>query len=185
MPKVFDITCHQCKTMRLGYGSDESIHSAERQAGFLASRHDYTPTVSDRTVNSKHTIFESQGQLFNQPLRKPLAPPTNGHQLDSMADLRKRNHTDEYPVLINFSQPRNDVAVRLRLHPFRNYIGIKQKVHSSMARGPLLVRLTLSPEPRSGDAAKNSARLPARLVLRCHSSADTTTTVCLPLRVMV
>jgi len=111
--------------MRLGYGGYESIHSAERRAGFLASRHDYTPTVSDRMVNRKHTIFESQGQLFNQPLRKSLAPPTDGHQLDSVTDLRERNYTDEYPVFINFGQPRNDIAVWLRLHPFRNYIGIK------------------------------------------------------------
>jgi hypothetical protein len=55
--------------MLLGYGGNESIHSAERQAGFLASRHDYTPTVSDRMVNNKHTVLKSQGQLFNQSLR--------------------------------------------------------------------------------------------------------------------
>jgi hypothetical protein len=38
-----------------------------------------------------------------------------------------------------------------------------------------LVRDALSPEPRSGDSAKNSARLPDRRVLRSHSSAETTT----------
>lgn len=41
------------------------------------------------------------------------------------------------------------------------------------------------PEPRRGEAAKNSARVPVRFVLRSHSSAETTTAVLRPLRVMV
>jgi hypothetical protein len=43
----------------------------------------------------------------------------------------------------------------------------------------------LSPDPLSGEPAKNSARLPTRLVLRSHSSAATITTAVRPLRVIV
>jgi hypothetical protein len=40
-----------------------------------------------------------------------------------------------------------------------------------------LTRSTLTFDPRNGEAAKNSARLPVRFVLRSHSSAETTTAV--------
>ncbi len=46
-------------------------------------------------------------------------------------------------------------------------------------------RLAFSLDPRSGEAAKNSARLPERLVFRSHSSALTTTAVVRPFRVIV
>src|ERR1700722_524048 len=41
-------------------------------------------------------------------------------------------------------------------------------------------RLILSPEPRNGDEARNSARLPWRSALCSHSSAATTTAVVRP-----
>jgi hypothetical protein len=43
----------------------------------------------------------------------------------------------------------------------------------------------LSPDPLSGEPAKNFARLPTRLVLRSHSSPATITTAVRPLRVIV
>src|SRR5208337_304385 len=100
-------------------------------------------------------------------------------------DLRERNHADEHAVFVHVGQPRDDATVRLRPDPFRHHVGVEQKTHNSISRGPSLDRLILRSEPRRGDAAKNSARLPRRLVLRCHSSADTTTTAFCPLRVMV
>src|SRR5262244_1166812 len=88
-------------------------------------------------------------------------------------------------LTIPFGQPRNNVAVWLRLDPFGHHVGIEEEAHISIARGRSFVRLIWSPEPRSGEAAKNSARLPVRLLLRRHSSADTTTTAALPLHMMV
>lgn len=52
-------------------------------------------------------------------------------------------------------------------------------------RGPPFNRLTRRPDAAKGDAAKNSARLPVRLVLRSHSSGETITAARWPLRVMV
>src|SRR5258708_4868833 len=60
-----------------------------------------------------------------------------------------------------------------RLHPLRNDCGIQKEAHTLTFRGPVLRRLALSLDPRSGEAAKNSARLPERLVFRSHSSALT------------
>src|ERR1700680_1065852 len=60
-----------------------------------------------------------------------------------------------------------------------------QKVYRLILRGGDLLRRTFSPDARSGDPAKNSARLPARLVFRCHSSAPTTIAAVRPLLVMV
>jgi hypothetical protein len=60
-----------------------------------------------------------------------------------------------------------------------------QKTYSLILRGGDLLRRIFSPDPRNGDAAKNSARLPARLVFRCHSSAPTTMAAVRPLLVMV
>src|SRR5712691_11099870 len=185
MLEVLNVTRYQSETMCRGGSGDKSVHRPERQAHFLAPRHNHAPGVGDLRIDSKDAVLESHRQLFDEPLSQSLAPPPGRHQLDSAADLRERNHADKYPVLISFGQPRNNVAVRLRLHPFGNHVGIEEKAHSSIARGPSFVRLILSPEPRSGEAAKNSARLPARLLLRRHSSAETTTTASLPLRVMI
>src|SRR5579864_5886849 len=41
-------------------------------------------------------------------------------------------------------------------------------------------RLILNPDPRNGEEARNSARLPLRSALRSHSSAATTTAVVRP-----
>jgi len=79
-------------------------------------------------------------------------------------------------VFVHCGQPRDNVAVRLRPDPFRHHVGVEQKIHNWRSRGRSLTRSSLSPEPRKGEAAKNSARLPLRLVFRCHSSAETTTT---------
>src|SRR6185437_13699758 len=81
-------------------------------------------------------------------------------------------------------KPPNDAGIGAWLYPFRHDIGVEKEAHKSISRGGSSARSTINPESRSGDAAKNSARLPTRLVLRSHSSAATTTTAVWPLRVM-
>src|SRR5688572_12548608 len=102
-----------------------------------------------------------------------------------MAQLGKSNDADEYAILVCLGEPRDDAGVGTRLRPLGNDIGVEQKTHRSMGRGRSLLRLAFKPEPRSGEAAKNSARLPVRFALRSHSSAATTTTAFRPLRVIV
>src|SRR3954470_12132632 len=76
------------------------------------------------------------------------------------------------------------MAIRTRFDPLRNHIGVEQVIHSSIGCGALLARLIFSPELRSGEAAKKSARGPTRSVFRRHSSGETTTAAVLPFLVM-
>src|SRR5260370_5263243 len=62
---------------------------------------------------------------------------------------------------------------------------IEEQIHKVILRDRFLSLQILRFEPRSGDAAKNSARLPTRFVFRCHSSAPTTKAAGRPFRVMV
>src|SRR3546814_15166930 len=64
-------------------------------------------------------------------------------------------------------------------------VGVEQEVHRSTFRGRSFLRLISTPESRSGEVAKNSARLPVRFVFRSHSSAETTTAAVRPCLVMV
>jgi hypothetical protein len=57
--------------------------------------------------------------------------------------------------------------------------------HRAILRGRCFIRRIFKPDSRKGDCAKNSARLPTRLVFRCHSSAPTTTAALCPFRVIV
>ena len=82
-------------------------------------------------------------------------------------------------------QPIHDTGIRTRSDPFRHHIGVEEKAHSLTLRAPPRKRLKESPDPRKGDAAKNSARLRVRSDLRSHSSAATMTTVERPFWVTV
>jgi hypothetical protein len=74
--------------------------------------------------------------------------------------------------------------MRARLHPLRQDLGIEQEAHFLLILTPSLVRVALTLVPRSGEAAKKSARLPERRVLRSHSAVETTTATGRPCRVM-
>src|SRR5262249_7540572 len=110
---------------------------------------------------------------------------TRRKTLDAIAQLGQCHDADEDSIFVRFPKPCDDTGIRFWPGPFRNDVGIQQEAHRSTLRGRSLARLTFNPEPRSGDAAKNSARLPVRLVFRSHSSAATTTTAVRPCRVMV
>src|SRR5882724_3748720 len=76
--------------------------------------------------------------------------------------------------------------LRPRLDPFGSDIGVDQpaSAHKSTSRAPPGERSISRSEPRSGEAAKNSARVPLRPVLRAHSSIATTTTAGRPFLVI-
>ena len=61
---------------------------------------------------------------------------------------------------------------------------VSPKSHRSAERGLSLERLTLSPEAGNGELAKNSARVPTRLVLRFDSPAEAAATVLRALRLI-
>ena len=105
--------------------------------------------------------------------------------LNSMPQLSPGNHANVQLVFQRFSEPGNDLWIRLRLGPFGNHVGVEQIAHKFTGRGPSLTLVTTSPDPRSGDRAKNSTIVPLRLVRRSHSSGETMTATLRPWRVTV
>src|SRR6266478_10166708 len=97
----------------------------------------------------------------------------------------QRDHAEENSILIDRLHPANHTWIWPRPNPFGNRVGIEKKVHRLIFRERALSRRTFRFDPRNGDPAKNSARLPARFVFRCHSSAPTTTAAVRPFLVMV
>src|SRR5262249_50180646 len=91
----------------------------------------------------------------------------------------------EDAILVDLRQPGDQSAIGARLHPLRDDVGIEQEGHSAALRARSFLRLISMPDSRRGEAAKNSARLPALLDFRSHSSADTTTAAVRPCFVIV
>jgi hypothetical protein len=122
---------------------------------------------------------------MQQPTLKPVAPRPRRHAFYAVTQLSQRDDAEKDAILVSRLHPADQAWIRTRLHPFRNHIRVQKKVHSRIFRGRALSRRALRFDPRNGDPAKNSAKLPARMVFRCHSSAPTTTAAVRPFRVMV
>src|SRR5262249_34409163 len=88
-------------------------------------------------------------------------------------------------IFIDLGQPSDQPAIGMGLHPLRDDVGIEQEGHSTALRARSFLRLISMPDSRRGEAAKNSARLPARFDFRSHSSADTTMAAVRPCLVIV
>jgi len=107
----------------------------------------------------------------------PIRPQV--HQGVARNDPRSRGKSH----FVSSVEPRDNTAPGARLFSTRTTL-VLSKDHKSAERSLSLERLTLSPEARNGELAKNSARVPMRFVLRSHSSAETTTTALRPLRMI-
>lgn len=71
---------------------------------------------------------------------------------------RRNAHVDA--ILVNIREPPDHSLVRAGLRPFQDDVRVEEEAQSPISRGLSLVRRTLSPDRRSGDAEKDSARLP-------------------------
>src|SRR5258708_36301395 len=120
-----------------------------------------------------------------EPILKTFEPAARGHSFDSILQFGEGNHADVDAILIHGCQPSHHAGIGPRFHPFGKNIGIQQKAHNSTLRRRPRRRLMRTPEPRSGAAARKSARVPLRLVFFAHSSAATITAVVRPFLVMV
>src|SRR5262249_54754569 len=118
---------------------------------------------------------EPSRKFSSKPLIKPTTTGARRQPFDSMPQFCKCHNTEEYVILLNLLEPRDDTGVGVRLRPFRHNVRVDQETHRSVLRKRSLERLSVSPEPRRGEAAKKFASEPARRVLRSHSSADTMT----------
>src|SRR5579862_8483372 len=171
--------------MDLRGGGNERIHSANGAPARLAAGHQPSPFIGDRSIDSRDSPFESQGQDIPQPVVEPPAPGAGGQALDAVAKFGERYNAQEHLVLIDLGEPFDDTRVGPRSGPLGDDVRVEQKTHKSIDRRRTLERRSFNPEPPSGETSKKSASEPLRWVLRSHSAASTTTAALRPLRVMV
>jgi hypothetical protein len=171
--------------MDLRGGGNEGIHRVNGAAARLAAGHRPSPFIGDRSIDSRDSPFESQGQHIVQPFIETPAPSAGGEPLDTVAKLSKRYDAQEHLVLLDLGEPLDDTRIGPRPGPFGDDICVEQKAHKSVERSRSLDRRSFNLEPPSGEALKKSASEPLRWVLRSHSAASTTTTARRPLRVTV
>src|SRR5262249_28236082 len=161
------------------------IHRVDRSADTLRASGNSSPAVRYSGVDREHSALKSRRNVVRKPSFKAVAPPSGCQSCNSASQLRQRDHTDKRPILIDLGEPIDYAGIWLRPRPFRYNIGIEKEGHSLISRGRSLLPPPERPVPPSGEAPKNPARLPLRLVLRSHSSADTSTAVVRPLPVIV
>src|SRR5471030_3153873 len=111
---------------------------------------------------------------------EPRSANARRHALHAPTQLGQGDDAKKQEILIGLDEPLNNALVGPWLRPFGNDIGVEQETQSSISPGRSFLGSMYRPESRSGEAAKNSARLPDRLVFRSHSSAETTTAVIRP-----
>lgn len=183
--EIADIACSQRQVVRISGGREEGIHRPERFAHPAGTSGDASPCLRHHHVDGQHASLEALRQVVPDPQLESCSLAPWIEQLDAAMQLGERDNAHEYLILVNVGQPRNNAFRRHRLRPFRHHVGVQQIAHTPTSRGRSRARCTFNRDPRSGDAAKNSAKLPIRLDRRSHSSAGTTTTVRFPLRVTI
>src|SRR4029078_6582406 len=144
-----------------------------------------SPGVGHCIINEQNPSFESFRQFVTKPFIESSATGPRSHALNPVAQFGQRDDAYENAILVHIREPSDNAWIGARFNPLGADICIQQKGQRSAFLRPPLLRSTLSVERRSGEAAKNSARLPLRFVFFSHSSTATTTTAVRPLRVIV
>lgn len=164
---------------------EESINDAHRAPTRLAFSDDSGPYVGNFGIDRYDSSFKALRELQPYPPIQAITPRTCGHLLYAVTQFGQCYHAQEETVFVGRFHPPDQASVGTGFDPFGNDVGIEKKIHRTILAGRDFSRRTFNPEPRKGDAAKNSAKFPTRVDLRIHSSAPTTTAVVRPLRVMV
>ena len=182
--KVRGVAGHEREFMDLGRGGIERVDRMDRSAAGFAARHESAPFIGNRSVDPDDSALESQRQIVPEPLIEP-PPAPRGQALNAVTQLGERHDAQENLVLLDLRELLDDPCVGLQLRPLGDDVRVEEKAHRPVARSRSFDRGTFTPEPRSGEALKKSAREPLRWVRRSHSSTSTITAVRRPLRVMV
>src|SRR3546814_8760827 len=94
-----------------------------------------------------------------QQVERGCAPPRIV-AFDPVPQFGKRHDAQVKLLFVDRGEPVHHAGIGTRLCPFGNDIGIEQEAHSAVSRTPPSSRSTVSPEPRSGEARRKSAKLP-------------------------
>ncbi len=183
--EIPDVSSGQGQVMGFGCGHDQAVHRGEPSTASLCKRHEISPDQGNCAIYWGHAAFKALWQIMRKPFFKSVAPSPRIHQRDTAAYLSNRYNTDKYAVFIQSMKPRYYTFIRARFCDLRQDVGIEEQPHSGKSRGSSVCLSILRAAPRKGDASRNSASDPLRAVFFCHSSAETITTLGVPLRVMV
>src|SRR3954468_6528127 len=183
--EVADVACHEGETPNLSGRRQKPVHQAETEAVLARVCHQIAPAFRDRPVDRKQSPLEARRKIFAEPPIQRRAPCAGAHERDAAPKFRNGDYAEKDAVFINLVDPMHYCRTRSRPRPFRNDVGVQEIAHSSMSRGSSFRRSRSISAPRSGELAKNSAKLPFRLALRSHSSAETTSAAVRPFFVMV
>ena len=112
-------------------------------------------------------VYRARDTKLNRDVAIKVLLPAVANDPDRLARFSR-----EAQVLASLNHP-NIAHIHGSGHAEENAVfidvGVEQEGHRSTVGACRVRRRTLRPEPRSGDAARNSARLPLRRVLRSHS----------------
>ncbi len=139
----------------------------------------------DFAVHRHDAPLEARRQLLAEPRVEPAAPAARSQPFDPegisarLITLRKMRSSST-----SSSQRTIPASGRGLIHSETISVSISQPRFTNRPRALPLARVPSRSEPRSGEAAKNSARVPLRPVLRAHSSIETTTTAGRPFLVI-
>src|SRR3546814_7194898 len=103
-------------------------------------------------------ISDWSSDVCSSDLERGLAPPRI-ETFDPVPQFGKRHDAQVKLLFVDRGEPVHHAGIGTRLCPFGNDIGIEQEAHSAVSRTPPSSRSTVSPEPRSGEARRKSAKL--------------------------
>src|SRR3546814_15983340 len=102
------------------------------------------------------TLVRSLGQ---PQVERGLAPPRS-ETFDPVPQFGKRHDAQVKLLFVDRGEPVQHAGIGTRLCTFGNDIGIEQAAHSAVSRKPPSSRSTVSPEPVSGAAKRQPAKMP-------------------------
>lgn len=166
--KILAVAGDECKAPDLGSGCDESVVEFDGVSGFWLRATDLPQASAISASINKIRPEKTWEQLLAQPSVKPGLLLPWRQPLEAIANFGNRHHGDMSAVLVGLSESLHYPGIRLGFHRFGNHIGVEQAAHSSTLRMRPGRRRIFTPDPRSGEAGRNSARLPLRAALRSH-----------------
>jgi hypothetical protein len=111
--------------MDLRGGGNERIHGVNGSAARFAAGQQPSPFIGNRSIDSRNSPLESQGQDVPQPFIETPPPGAGSQALDAVAKLGKRYNAQEHLVLIDLGEPLDDTWVGPRSGPLGDDVRIE------------------------------------------------------------
>ena len=168
-----------------GRGGQETVDHGDHPARALGDTGEPAPARGDVRVHRDDPPGESTLQiaghpgLEHAPLRGIVQPR------NALVQLSQREDAQEQAILILSGQPGHDRWCRPRAHHLGDHAGVHEVAHRCTARPGSSSRSICRSTPTSGELRRNDTRSCSRADIFRKSSMPTTTTSCLPRRVMI